>query len=39
MNETDGAVEVCAVLTEGVLERNISVLLSTSNDDAVCKEI
>ena len=37
VNETDGAVMVCAMLTEGVLERNVTVYLSTSDGSAVCK--
>lgn len=34
VNETDYAIMVCAVLTEGVLERDITVYLSTADGTA-----
>lgn len=34
VNESDGYVIVCAILTEGVLERDITVYLSTMDDTA-----
>ena len=34
MNEGDGSIEVCAVLTSGSLERTVTFTLSTSDDSA-----
>ena len=34
MNEGDGSIEVCAILTSGSLERTVTFTLSTSDDSA-----
>ena len=37
VSEADGSVSVCIAISGAVLERNITVILSTQDNTAVCK--
>ena len=39
LSEADGLVSVCVNISGAVLDRNVSVLLSTEDDTAVCESV